>query len=177
MSALAFTLSFAMCALGAEAAAQRQRFRVALPAFGAQVVLDTLGVDTEENAPVSRVFGAARVVLQNFKIPLDAVDSLGGTLAAIKLTRSRNIAGSALSRYLECGSGMTGPRADTHRVQMPLLILLDPLPNDRTKVKIALVGSAQDNSGTSTQPVMCGSTGVLESQIRKAIRDQLQQQP
>lgn len=170
-----------LLALGAtlpsSAAAQRTRLRVALPAFGAQVVMDTLGELRDVGAPPGKVFRAATMVLQNLKIPIDVSDSAGGLVGAAKLTRSRNLSGSALSRYLECGSNLTGPRADSHRIQMPLLILIDAGPNGTTKLRIALVGSAQDNSGVSNTPVMCGSTGALEGQIRKAIEGQLTQMP
>jgi hypothetical protein len=116
-------------------------------------------------------------VLQNKRIPIDVSDSATGFLGAAKLVRTRNLSGTALSRYLECGSSMTGLRADTHRVQMPLLLLLDPAPNGRTSLRIALVASAQDNSGTSNTPVQCGSTGALENELRRAINEQLKHLP
>ena len=90
-----------------------------------------------------------------------------------ELVRTRNLAGSALSRYVDCGAGMTGPRADSHRVQMPLLLFIDAAPEGKTKLRIALAASAQDNSGTSNSPVTCGSTGALEGQLRRAIGAQL----
>jgi hypothetical protein len=155
-----------------DSVAQR-RIRVALPAFGGQVVMDTLGEVVTVNAPPGRVFTAASLVLQNLKIPIDVADSTGGTLGALKLVRTRNVAGSALSRFLSCGSGMTGPRADSHRVIMPLLLTLDPGPENTTKLRISLVGSAQDNSGTSNTPVICGSTGALEGLLRTNIDKQL----
>ena len=155
----------------------RARIRVALPAFGAQIVLDTIGEVQVVPAPTGKVFTAATMVLQNYKIPTDISDSASGLLGAVKLMRSRNVAGSALSRYLECGSGMTGLRADTHRIQMPLLLMLDPDATGGTRLRIALIASAQDNSGTSNQPVPCGSTGALENQLRKAISEQLQHLP
>ncbi len=160
-----------------DASAQRGRLRVALPAFGAQVVMDTLGEVRDVKAPMGKVFSAATMVLQNLKIPIDVSDSAGGMLGAAKLVRSRNVAGQALSRFLECGSNMTGPRADSHRVQMPLLLLMDPGAEGTTKLRIALVASAQDNSGTSNTPVMCGSTGNLETMLRTAIEKQLLQLP
>ncbi|MGQ0649744.1 MAG: hypothetical protein ACT4P7_19500 [Gemmatimonadaceae bacterium] len=157
--------------------AQRSRMRVALPGFGAQIVMDTVGEMIDVDAPPSKVFRAATLVFRNLKIPVDVSDSTAGFLGAAKLTRTRNLAGSALSRYLECGSGMTGPRADSHRVMMPLLVFIDPAPNERSRMRIAMVASAQDNSGTSNSPVQCGSTGALEGQLRKAIGDQVRQLP
>lgn len=174
------TVVFALAALplfGGSAEGQRARLRVALPAFGAQVVMDTIGDTRPVKAPPGKVFTAATLVLQNYKIPIDVSDSASGMLGAAKLTRSRNLAGQALSRFLECGSNMTGPRADSHRVQMPLLLFIDPGDEGTTKLRIALVGSAQDNSGTSNSPVMCGSTGGLENMLRTAIEKQVLQLP
>ena len=153
------------------------RIRVALPAFGAQIVMDTLGEVRVVPSPPAKVFTAAALVMQNLRIPVDVRDSAGGMIGAVKLVRSRNLAGSALSRYLECGAGMTGPRADSHRVQMPLLLFIDPAPDGKTKLRIALAASAQDNTGTSNSPVTCGSTGALEAQLRKAIDGQLANLP
>lgn len=168
-------LAFAAIASPAQAQPQQARVRVALPAFGAQVVMDTIGEVQEVAAPPMQVFRAASMVLNNLRIAIDVSDSVHGLLGATKLTRSRNVAGRALSRYLECGSGMTGPRADSHRVQMPLLMMLDKGDAGGTRLRIALVGSAQDNGGVSTQPVACASTGVFEGELRKAIKEQIAQ--
>lgn len=153
--------------------AEAQRRRVALPLFGAQVVMDTLGERVAMNARPGEVFAAAALVLENFGIQADVRDSVGGLIGNIGLTRSRRLNRTPLSVFLNCGSSMTGLRADYYRVTMPLLVMLDPLDSARTNMRIALVASAQDPTGTSNQPVLCGSTGALESRLRKAIDDQI----
>ena len=167
------TAGLAMIAIATPALAQKSRMRIALPAFGAQVVMDTIGEVQEVAAPQMKVFRAASMVLNNLRIAIDVSDSTIGLVGAAKLTRSRNLGGRALSRYLECGSSLTGPRADSHRIQMPLLFMLDPGAEGTTKLRIALVASATDNAGVSTQPVACASTGVLEGELRKAIKAQI----
>ncbi len=157
--------------------AQRQKLRIALPLFGAQVVMDTIGEALVVNAPPGKVFTASRMVLTNYKIAPDVMDSVGGLVGAAKLVTSRTLAGSALSRFLECGSSMTGPRADSYRVSMPLILLIEPAPEGKSTLRVALVASAQDRSGTSNAPVLCGSTGALESMLRKAINSQLLEIP
>lgn len=171
-------IAVALASLSHPALAQRgERMRVALPGFGAHVVMDTVGEVREVPASPGKVYHAASLVLRNLRIPIDVSDSAAGLLGAAKLTRMRNVAGSPLSRFLECGAGMTGPRADSHRVQMPLLLFLDPMPNGYTKLRVSLVASAQDNSGTSNSPVQCGSTGALEKKLRDAIDAQLRELP
>ena len=158
---------------GLASTAEGQRRRVALPLYGAQVVMDTIGERVEIHAPPGRVFAATALVLQNFGIEADVRDSVGGLLGNIGLVRSRRLNRTPLSAFLNCGSSMTGLRADYYRVTMPLLIMFDPSGADRTYMRIALVASAQDPTGTSNQPVLCGSTGGLETRLRKAIEEQI----
>lgn len=162
-----------MFAAGFSSSAEGQRKRVALPLYGAQVVMDTIGERVEIQAPPRQVFAAAALVLQNFGIETDVRDSVGGLLGNIGLVRTRRLNRTPLSVFLNCGSSMTGLRADYYRVTMPLLIMLDPSGADRTYMRIALVASAQDVTGTSTLPVLCGSTGGLETRLRKAIEEQI----
>lgn len=154
-----------------------QRRRVALPLFGAQVVLDTIGTQTTIPFSKGKVFAAAALVLNNMGIETDVADSVGGMIGSIGLVKSRRLGRTPLSVYLSCGSSMTGLRADYYRITMPLLLLLDPLGADSTRVRIALVASAQDPTGTSNQAVLCGSTGALESQLRTAIEKQIRELP
>ena len=58
---------------------------------------------------------------------------------------------------------------------MPLLVMLDPLGADRTTMRIALIASAQDPTGSSNQPVLCGTTGALEIRIHKAVVEQVRE--
>jgi hypothetical protein len=160
-------------AAGLASTAEGQRRRVALPLYGAQVVMDTIGERVEIQAPPGQTFAAAALVLQNFGIEADVRDSVGGLLGNIGLVRTRRLNRTPLSVFLNCGSSMTGLRADYYRVMMPLLIMFDPAGADRTSMRIALVASAQDPTGTSNQPVLCGSTGALETRMRKAIEEQV----
>lgn len=157
--------------------AEAQRRRVALPLFGAQVVLDTIGPQYSIPAPKGKVFIASAMVLSNFGIETDVSDSVGGMIGSIGMVKSRRLGRTPLSVYLSCGSSMTGLRADYYRVTMPLLLILDPQGADSTRLRIALVASAQDPTGTSNQPVLCGSTGALENQLRNAIEKQIGELP
>jgi hypothetical protein len=157
------------------ASVEGQRRRVAFPLFGGQVVLDTMGSLVTVDARPGETFAAVSLVLANVGLKADVRDSAGGMIGNVKLVRSRQFNRTPLSVFFDCGSSMTGLRADYYRVTMPLLVMLDSLGADRTTMRIALVASAQDPTGSSNQPVLCGSTGVLEARLRKAIVDQIQQ--
>jgi hypothetical protein len=149
--------------------AEGQRVIVTLRAHPTPIVMDTIGHPVEVNAPFQRVYLAAVLAFEGLKIPLETRDSVAGRVGNLNLTQSRRLAGSNLSRFLDCGSTMTGLRADSYRIEMPLIVLLDRAGQAKTRVRVGLVASARDMSGTSTEPVLCLSTGVLEARIHESI--------
>jgi hypothetical protein len=58
---------------------------------------------------------------------------------------------------------------------MPLVVILDPVGSDSTRIRIALIASAQDAAGSSNQAVYCGSTGALETRLQRAIAEQVRE--
>jgi len=74
------------------------------------------------------------------------------------LLRSWN--GHQLSYFFNCGSTMTGPRADEERLHAILLTQLTRLPGDTIGVAVHFSATAQAvNSGSSARPSQCTSTG------------------
>ena len=85
-----------------------------------------------------------------------AVGRAGDT--AMVLLRSWN--GHQLSYFFNCGSTMTGPRADEERLRAILLAQLTRLPADTIGVAVHFSATAQAvNSGSSARPSQCTSTG------------------
>jgi hypothetical protein len=151
------------------ATVRAQRVLVSLRAHPAPIAMDTLGPAVNVNAAFTRVYHATVLAFEGLKIPLKLQDSVAGRVGNLGLTQSRQLAGSRLSRFLDCGSTLTGLRADSYRIEMPLIAILARVGPQTTRVRVALVGSARDMSGPSTDPVLCLSTGVLEKQIHDAI--------
>lgn len=84
------------------------------------------------------------------------VGRMGDT--AMVLLRSWN--GRQLSYFFNCGSTMTGPRADDERLHAILLAQLTRLPGDTIGVAVHFSATAQAvNSGSSARPSQCTSTG------------------
>jgi hypothetical protein len=160
---------FVMLAMNA-AVAQPARGRVNLPGFRETIVLDTLAVAFELEAPPGRAFVATVAALEAIKIPLEVKDSVGGLVGNLRLTIMRRLAGEPMSRLLNCGSTMTGPSADSYRIHSALLAIIDPLPENRTRLRVAFAAGARDISGNSTEPVSCGSSGVFELRLADRIK-------
>jgi hypothetical protein len=158
-------------------AAQPVRGRVTLPGFRETIILDTLAVSFEVNAPPSRTYAATVAILEGMKVPLEVRDSLGGLVGNLRLTMMRRLAGEPLSRFFNCGNTMTGPSADMYRVHSALLAILDPLPDNKTRLRIAFAAGARDVSGPSTEPVTCGSSGIFEVRLADRIKALLGSSP
>jgi hypothetical protein len=150
--------------------AQTYRARVRLPAFPTILALDTMSVRTELPASRGEVFTvAAAAIEQEFKIELRIRDSISGVVGNLELVKMRTLGRSPMSRYVSCGSGMTGPNADSYRIYLAVAAFVDSIAPGKTVLGVSLAAAAQDLQGSSKQPLMCGSTGAFESQIRKTV--------
>jgi hypothetical protein len=160
----------AVTAVTAVAAAQPPRARVRLPGYSAVIALDSLAVFTDLPAPPAEVFPVAAAALElELKIELKTRDSTAGLVGNLELVKMRSLGGSPLSRYLSCGSGMTGPNADSYRIYLAIMAFVDPLPDNKTRLGVALAAGAQDVQGNAKLPVPCGSSGALEARVRRAV--------
>lgn len=150
--------------------AQAYRARVRLPTHSQVIALDTLAIRTDLAAPRAEVFAVTAAVLEvELKIELKTRDSTAGLVGNLELVKMRSLGRSPLSRYVSCGSGMTGPNADNYRIYLAVIAFVDPLPENQTRLGVAVAAGAQDLQGNSKQPIACGSTGALEGHIRRAV--------
>jgi hypothetical protein len=151
--------------------AQSYRARVRLPAYATVIALDSMAVRTEVPASRGEVFQVAAAALEHeFKIELKLRDSVSGVVGNLELVRLRRLEKYPLSRYVSCGSGMTGPNADNYRVFLAVAAFVDSLEPNKTVLGVALAAAAQDlQGGNSKYPVACSSTGALEAQVRRVV--------
>lgn len=149
---------------------QPYRARVRLPTHSQVIALDTLAIRTELAAPAAEVFAVTAAVLElELKIDLKTRDSTAGLVGNLELVKMRTLGRSPLSRYVSCGSGMTGLNADNYRIFLAVLAFVDPLPGNKTRLGVAVTAGAQDVQGNAKQPVACGSTGALEGHVRRTV--------
>lgn len=103
-------------------------------------------------------------------IPVREVSDASRVLGNSRLVISRRLGDTPLSRYLECGSGLTGPFADRYRVE--LLIRTSVVPGDGggTRVESYLEATARNPEGSSNTGVACASTQRLERDIARRVQ-------
>lgn len=91
----ALLLCVAILLASARLDAQPVRGRVNLPGFANTIILDTLAVSAEIDAPMGRLYAATVAVLENMKIPMEVNDSAGGLVGNLRLTVMRRLGGGA----------------------------------------------------------------------------------
>jgi len=143
---------------------------VRLPGHEAPMSLDSGAVDVILPASAGAVFFAARQVFFELKIPAPISDSAGGYLINGRFIKLRSLAGAPLSTYLNCGSGMTGPNADSYRVTMAIAALVNATGPNTSRLRLTVFAGAENTEGVSKSAVACGSSGVLEERIARTIR-------
>ena len=151
--------------------AQLVRARVWPPGFKAQVALDTMESPREISAPYGKVFLAAVAAFDELKIPLDQRDSIHGVVGNLAIRKVGSFAGSQLSRWFNCGIGITGANADNFRISLAVALILDPVQgSDKTLLRAGAVAGAEDRQGSMKEAVACGSTGGLEAKLVELVR-------
>lgn len=166
----ALMLAVALVLQATALSGQAYRARVRLPTHPQVIALDTLAIRTELAAPAAEVFAVTAAVLElELKIELKTRDSTAGLVGNLELVKMRTLGRAPLSRYVSCGNGMTGPNADNHRIYLAVIAFVDPLPENKTRLGVAVTAGAQDVQGNAKQPVACGSTGALEGHVRRTV--------
>ena len=78
-----------------------------------------------------------------------------------------------MSRLLNCGSGMTGPNADSWRIYISVFALVEGKGSDKSVLRVGFIAGAQDIQGASKDPVACGTTGIFETMFGDRVRKRL----
>lgn len=156
------------CLPAAPAGAQPRA--VKLPGFQGALSFDSSAKVSAIPASAGTVFWATRQVLFELGIPAPFADSARGYLVNGRFIKMRNLAGSPLSTYLNCGSGMTGPNADTFRVIMAVAAFMDSTGPSTSRLRITVLAGAESMEGVAKSAVACGSSGVLENRIYELVR-------
>jgi hypothetical protein len=167
-----FVLCLSLAASGT-LAGQPSQVRLGIIGHQGPVAIDSLATVVTIDAPRAQTFHAVAQVLAELKVPIDSRDSTRGIVGVLSVPKMRTFSVGPISRYLNCGSGLTGLNADNWRVYVTALAFVDAASAERTTLRLAMVGGAQDVAGSSTDPVACGSTGAFETLVTERVKARL----
>lgn len=113
-------------------------------------------------APPATVWLAAKKVYADWEVPITVENPSAHQLGNQNFFKARQFAGEQMTSLVDCGSGMTGPKASSYRIYMSLLTDIVTDGKGGTTIQTTFVPMGQDISGGSTDRIPCGSTGRLE---------------
>jgi len=119
-------------------------------------------VGTSITAAPAAVWLAAKRVYADFEIPLAVENPTAHQMGNPNFYKSRQMAGQPMTEFVDCGSGMTGPKASTYRIYMSLLTDIVTDGQGGTKIQTTFVPMGQDLTGSATDRIVCASTGRFE---------------
>lgn len=113
-------------------------------------------------SPVPQVWEALQEVYQELELPVSEFDPDQKRMGHEGF-RATRIAGKRMSRYLDCGLGMTGPNADRFDIRVTLYTTLSSFGEDTELIiDVDGQGKPRDYSGNWMH---CSSQGELETLI------------
>jgi hypothetical protein len=138
-------------------------------ALGERIISDDPTVGEWIAAPSGQVYQALVAVYSELGIPATVVNPSTGLVASVDRRVVGRLSGTNLSRYLSCGTTMTGPRADQDRVVLSVVSRVKPEGADKSRVETRVVATATGTSGTSDR-LPCTTTGELEARVHNGVK-------
>ena len=113
-------------------------------------------------AAPAAVWLAAKKTYADFEIPLAIENPSNHQMGNSNFFKTRQLAGRPMVEFVDCGTGMTGPKAASYRIYISLLTEMITDGKGGTKIQTTFVPMGQDVSGGSADRIPCGSTGRFE---------------
>jgi hypothetical protein len=108
------------------------------------------------------VWVAVKKTYADFEVPLAVENPAAHQLGNSNFYKMRQLAGKPMVDFVDCGSGMTGPKASEYRIYISLLTDVTTDGKGGTLVHTTFVPMGQDMSGSSTDRIPCGTSGRFE---------------
>lgn len=114
--------------------------------------------------PPGRAWPALVQTYAGFGVPLQGADGRNRMIATQYFHAHATFAGERMSRWLDCGSTMTGEISTNYEITLRFGTLIDSSVAGRSIVRTAVTASAIA-PGSGTTPVDCSTRGTLERRI------------
>ena len=113
-------------------------------------------------ASPAAVWVAIRAVHSEFGIPVTVENGALHQIGNPSFYKTRSLAGQSMSKFVDCGSGIDGPKAASYRIYISLLTIVTDDGKGGTTVQTTFIPMGQDMTGGSSDLIACGSSGRFE---------------
>ncbi len=124
-------------------------------------------------APIDAVWTALSEVLKEFDVPISFSDRAAGEMGTIKAKMYKRLGRAAVSEFLRCGEGTSGPNADMYVVYVSVAAFVKPGTGNQTAAMAMIGGEAVDLPNGRNDVVPCTSSGRFELKVATAVRKRL----
>jgi len=131
------------------------------------------GSEQQFDAPATTVWPALQAAYKAMGIEVVVNDPSTHRMGNTNFHTSGQWNGKSLSAYADCGSGPTGPRANTSRVYFSVITTVTALDAAHTKLSTDVNPVAVDMSGTTNARLDCGTTGEIETELYEHVKQAL----
>jgi hypothetical protein len=122
-------------------------------------------VVTKVLAPAPAVWESLLATMEARKVKPTILDRPAGRVGDTTMVLMRRWNGQPMSYYMNCGSSMTGQRADGDRLRAVLLAQISRLQADTIGIAVHFSATATPVSGASSTEAQCTSTGRGETEF------------
>jgi hypothetical protein len=124
---------------------------------------------TTFDAPMARVWRALVVSYAELGIDPTVSDRATGRYGNESFVVPRRFIGRPIGEMFHCGSGLTGPIVDRGRVVADVVTTLSSVSDSSTVAYTHVAARVYSNEGTSSEPIFCPSSGIVETDLQAAI--------
>ncbi len=124
-------------------------------------------------APIDSVWVALTDVMKQFDIPVGYADRAAGEIGTVKAKMYKRLGKTALSDFLRCGEGSSGPNADMYVVYVSVATFVKAGTDGQTTVAAFMGGDAVDLPNGRNDVVPCTSSGQFESKFAAALKKRM----
>jgi hypothetical protein len=132
---------------------------------------DDLVVTTELQANRAALWSVLAAAYVEIGLPEPTLDGRSWTARLASHSATRRIGPQAMSRFLECGSSISGLNADVYSIQLSVQTALEAVGDGTTRVHSRVEAVAVNRSGVSSNALPCSSTGQLERRLSAALAE------
>lgn len=161
------------CCLTPVLGAQSPNLRAQIPGLERPVLLDSIAIKVPLAGPADRVVAVINEVYALWDLPIEGFDAGIGRLPNRRVTRSRRLGKTPMSRYLDCGRGFSGDNANIYRITLATAAWPEPMTGEATAIRVALIAGGQDPAGSRSGYVLCTTRGNFEQEFAEQVKTRL----
>jgi hypothetical protein len=157
---------FVLCCAATTLSAQQSRAMIGLAGWKNRFPVEDVAIPFTLDASKEKSFAALKTAYEDLNLTPDVNDAALGIVGVQLVKVSTTFAGLRMSRAFDCGAGSMGAQnADSYRLSVVFLTLVDAQDARHTKLRIGVVASGVAAGGSPSSAVQCSSTGALEAKL------------